>query len=167
MATMDEKLQQARRNIKELEDGLNFSFVKNETKEDSQSEPKTFNGKAYFELQPSWFDTLSNNAGCLNVKNFPVTAKDLEVLKNAKSSSSEPAEGNGYFDTRPSWFDTPSNNAGCLEIENFPVKAKDLEAMKKAQSNSKLFIKPAQGKKKETCEIRLLDNLHLCESGVV
>ena len=50
-------------------------------------------GKAYFELQPSWFDTLSNNAGCLNVKNFPVTAKDLEVMKNAKSSSSEPAEG--------------------------------------------------------------------------
>ena len=35
-------------------------------------------GKDCFDLQPSWFDTLSKNAGCLQVGNVPVKAKDLE-----------------------------------------------------------------------------------------
>ena len=55
-----------------------------------------FLGKAYFDIQPSWFDTLSNNARCLKIENFPITAKDLEVMKNAKSHSkpfTEPAKG--------------------------------------------------------------------------
>ena len=44
-------------------------------------------GKAYFDLQPSWFDTLSNTGGCLEIENFPVTARDLEAMKNVKSNS--------------------------------------------------------------------------------
>ena len=44
-------------------------------------------GKAYFDLQPSWFDTASNNGGCFKVENFPVSAKDLETIRNVKSSS--------------------------------------------------------------------------------
>ena len=38
-------------------------------------------GKAYFDLQPSWFDTLSKNVGCLQVENVPLKAKDLEAMK--------------------------------------------------------------------------------------
>ena len=38
-------------------------------------------GKDYFDHQPSWFDTLSKNAGCLEVENVPVKAKDLEAMK--------------------------------------------------------------------------------------
>ena len=44
-------------------------------------------GKVYFDFQPSWFDTPSNNGGCFKVENFPVTAKDLEALRNVKSNS--------------------------------------------------------------------------------
>ena len=44
-------------------------------------------GKAYFDLQPSWFDTPSNNGGCFKVENFPVSAKDLETIRNVKSTS--------------------------------------------------------------------------------
>ena len=44
-------------------------------------------GKVYFDFQPSWFDTPSNNGGCFKVENFPVTAKDLEVIRNVKSNS--------------------------------------------------------------------------------
>ena len=44
-------------------------------------------GKAYFDLQQSWFDTASNNGGCFKVENFPVSAKDLETIRNVKSSS--------------------------------------------------------------------------------
>ena len=53
-------------------------------------------GKDYFDLQPSWFDTLLENAGCLEVENFPVKAKDLEAMKNVESNSkasTEPAKG--------------------------------------------------------------------------
>ena len=39
-------------------------------------------GKDYFDLQPSWFDTLLGNAGCLEVTNVPVRANDLEAMKN-------------------------------------------------------------------------------------
>ena len=55
-----------------------------------------FLGKAYFDIQPSWFDTLANNARCLKIENFPITAKDLEVMKNTKSHSkpfTEPSKG--------------------------------------------------------------------------
>ena len=38
-------------------------------------------GKDYFDLQPSWFDTLSKNVGCLQVENVPLKAKDLEAMK--------------------------------------------------------------------------------------
>ena len=38
-------------------------------------------GKDYFDHQPSWFDTLSKNARCLEVENVPVRAKDLEAMK--------------------------------------------------------------------------------------
>ena len=51
--------------------------------------------KDYFDLQPSWFDTLSKNVGCLEVINVPVKAKDLEAMKNVRSNSkasTEPAE---------------------------------------------------------------------------
>ena len=44
-------------------------------------------GKAYFDLQPSWFDTPSNNGGCFKVENFPVSAKDLETIRNVKFTS--------------------------------------------------------------------------------
>lgn len=44
-------------------------------------------GKDYFDHQPSWFDTLSNNGGYLEVENFPVTAKELEAMKNVRSNS--------------------------------------------------------------------------------
>ena len=44
-------------------------------------------GKAYFDLQQSWFDTASNNGGCFKVENFPVSAKDLETIRNVKSTS--------------------------------------------------------------------------------
>ena len=44
-------------------------------------------GKVYFDFQPSWFDIPSNNGGCFKVENFPVTAKDLEALRNVKSNS--------------------------------------------------------------------------------
>ena len=44
-------------------------------------------GKAYFDLQPSWFDTASNNGGCFKVENFPVSAKDLQTIRNVKSTS--------------------------------------------------------------------------------
>lgn len=110
MATMDEKLQKARINIDELEGGIIFSVIKNEIKtEESQSEPQIFNGMDYFDLQPSWFDTLSNKFGCLKVDNSPVTARDLEAMKNVKSNlklSIEAAKGKDYFDPQPSWFDT-------------------------------------------------------------
>ena len=43
MAIMDEKLQETRKNIEELENGLNYSLLKKETK--SKSEPQTFNGE--------------------------------------------------------------------------------------------------------------------------
>ena len=45
----------------------------------------------YFDLQPSWFDTLLNNVGCLEIKNNPVTARDLEANK-ADGSNSKLAE---------------------------------------------------------------------------
>ena len=44
-------------------------------------------GKAYFDLQPSWFDTASNDSGCFKVENFPVSAKDLQTIRNVKSTS--------------------------------------------------------------------------------
>ena len=44
-------------------------------------------GKDYFDHQPSWFDTLSNNGGYLEVENFPVTAKEIEDMKNVRSNS--------------------------------------------------------------------------------
>ncbi|XP_058961563.2 structural maintenance of chromosomes protein 2 [Pocillopora verrucosa] len=146
MAIMDEKLQETRKNIEELENGLNFSLLKKETK--FKSEPQTFNGNGYFDPQPSWFDTLSNNAECREVENFPVTGKDLEVTKNVKlhsKPSNEPARDKGYFDLQPSWFDTISNNAGCLKIDNLPVLAKDLEAMRNVKSNSKPSTAAAKG----------------------
>ena len=46
MATMDEKLQEARKDIDELEDGLNFTVKKSKTKsEESQSKLQAFNGE--------------------------------------------------------------------------------------------------------------------------
>ena len=46
MASIDEKLQEARHNIAELEGGLNFAFQKNKTEaEESQSKPQIFNGE--------------------------------------------------------------------------------------------------------------------------
>ena len=44
-------------------------------------------GKDYFDHQPSWFDTLSNNGGYLEVENFPVTAKEIQAKKNVRSNS--------------------------------------------------------------------------------
>ena len=41
IAVMDEKLQETRKNIEELENGLNYSLLKKETK--SKSESQTFN----------------------------------------------------------------------------------------------------------------------------
>nr|XP_058957443.1 uncharacterized protein LOC131784643 [Pocillopora verrucosa] len=150
IASIDEKLQQVRKNIDELECGLNFPVKKNKTEaEDSRSKPQTFNCKDYFDLQPSWFDTLSQNAGCLQVENVPVKGKDLEAMKNAKSNSkaptAEPAKGKDYFDLQPSWFDTLLGNAGYLEVTNVPVKANDLEAMKNVRSNVKASTEPAKG----------------------
>ena len=46
MASIDEKLQEARHNIAELEGGLNFAFQKNKTEaEESRSKPQIFNGE--------------------------------------------------------------------------------------------------------------------------
>ncbi|RMX41458.1 hypothetical protein pdam_00022424, partial [Pocillopora damicornis] len=144
IASIDEKLQQVRKNIDELECGLNFPVKKNKTEaEDSRSKPQTFNCKVYFDLQTSWFDTPSSN----------VTAKDLETMRNVKSTSrasTERATGmeketsKVYFDFQSSWFDIPSNNGGCLKVENFPVTAKDLEALRNAQSNSRAVTEQAK-----------------------
>ena len=44
IASIDEKLQQVRKNIDELECGLNFPVKKNKTEaDDSRSKPQTFN----------------------------------------------------------------------------------------------------------------------------
>ena len=46
MASIDEKLQEARNNIAELKGGLNFTVQKNKTEaEESRSKPQTVNGK--------------------------------------------------------------------------------------------------------------------------
>ena len=46
MASIDEKLQEARYNIAELEGGLNFTVHKNKTEaEESWSKPQIFNGE--------------------------------------------------------------------------------------------------------------------------
>ena len=46
MASIDEKLQEARYNIAELEGGLNFTVQKNKTEaEESRSKPQIFNGE--------------------------------------------------------------------------------------------------------------------------
>ena len=45
MASIDEKLQEAKKNIAELEGGLNFTVQKNKTEaEESRSKPQTING---------------------------------------------------------------------------------------------------------------------------
>ena len=41
----------------------------------------------YFDPQPSWFDTLSNNNGCLQIDMYPVRAKDLDANKTSGSSA--------------------------------------------------------------------------------
>ena len=46
MASIDEKLQDAKKNIAELEGGLNFTVKKNKTEaEESRSKPQTVNGE--------------------------------------------------------------------------------------------------------------------------
>ena len=46
MASIDEKLQEAKKNIAELEGGLNFTVKKNKTEaEESWSKPQTVNGE--------------------------------------------------------------------------------------------------------------------------
>ena len=46
MASIDEKLQEAKKNIAELEGGLNFTVLKNKTEaEESRSKPQTVNGE--------------------------------------------------------------------------------------------------------------------------
>ena len=46
MASIDEKLQEARNNIAELKGGLNFTVQKNKTEaEESRSKPQTVNGE--------------------------------------------------------------------------------------------------------------------------
>ena len=49
-------------------------------------------GKDCFDHQPSWFDTLSNNGGYLEVENFPLTAKEVEAMKNVRSNSRRSTE---------------------------------------------------------------------------
>lgn len=44
----------------------------------------------YFDPQPSWFDTLSINTGCLEIAMYPVRAKDLDAM-NTTDSSEKPA----------------------------------------------------------------------------
>ena len=67
-------------------------------------------GKVYFDFQPSWFDTPSNNGGCFKVENFPVTAKDLEALRNVKSNSrtvTEQAKGTKKETCKIRFFHSP------------------------------------------------------------
>ena len=46
MASIDEKLQEAKKNIAELKGGLNFTVQKNKTEaEESRSKPQTVNGE--------------------------------------------------------------------------------------------------------------------------
>ena len=57
--------------------------------------------KDYFDIQPSWFDTmLPSNIGCLEINNYPVRANDLDAKntngssdKSLKSKHSEAAKG--------------------------------------------------------------------------
>ena len=42
-------------------------------------------GEDYFYLQPSWFDTLRNNVGCLEI-HYPITARDRKAHKSESSS---------------------------------------------------------------------------------
>ena len=46
----------------------------------------SFLAKKYFDPQPSWFDTLSNSTGCLEIAMHPVRAKDLDAKKINGSS---------------------------------------------------------------------------------
>ena len=46
MASIDKKLQEARKNIAELEGGFNFTIQKNKTEvEETRSKPQIFNGE--------------------------------------------------------------------------------------------------------------------------
>ena len=46
----------------------------------------SFLAEKYFDPQPSWFDTLSNSTGCLEIVIHPVRAKDLDAKKTNGSS---------------------------------------------------------------------------------
>ncbi|KAJ7373446.1 hypothetical protein OS493_013041 [Desmophyllum pertusum] len=150
METIDEELRKAKKNIVEAKE----SFVKKEVEvEQLNNQLPSFNAEDFFDLQPSWFDILPNNIGCLEIDNYPVRAKDLVANKDDGSSHktanpkfSKTAED--FFDRQPSWFDTLPNNIGCLEIDNYPVRAKDLVANKDDGSSHKTanpkFFKAAE-----------------------
>lgn len=63
------------------------------TKSHSKPFTEPAKGKDNFNLKLSWFDIPSNNAGCLEVKNFPVTAKDLKARQNEKNTPSVQPQG--------------------------------------------------------------------------
>ena len=82
-------------------------------------------GKDYFDLQPSWFDTLSKNTGCLQVENVPLKAKDLEAMKNVKSNSkafTKPAKGMKK-ETCKIWFYTSDGPHLCEVVYSESDKA--------------------------------------------
>ncbi|KAL9979904.1 hypothetical protein ACROYT_G008421 [Oculina patagonica] len=83
METIDGELEKTKENISQAEENL---FRKKAEVESLQIEPQLFNAKDYFDPQPSWFDTLSNNTVCLQIHNYPVRAKDLDANRIKGSS---------------------------------------------------------------------------------
>lgn len=71
-------------------------------------------GKGYCDTRPSWFDTPSNNAGFLEIENFPVKAKDLEAMKKAQSNSK--------------LFIKPAQD--CVDLKFQPPRAADVSAVR-------------------------------------
>ena len=59
MAAMDKKLQEAKKNIAELEAGVIFNVMKNEMEaKESQSEPQAFNGEYTRWRRINWVVTM-------------------------------------------------------------------------------------------------------------
>ncbi|KAL9979905.1 hypothetical protein ACROYT_G008423 [Oculina patagonica] len=88
METIDEELEKTKENISQAEENL---LRKKTEVENLHIEPQLFNAKDYFDPQPSWFDTLSNNTVCLQIDNYPVRAKDLDANRINGSSDEKHA----------------------------------------------------------------------------
>ncbi|KAL9977155.1 hypothetical protein ACROYT_G014533 [Oculina patagonica] len=103
-------------------------------------ETRLFNGKDYFKAQPSWFDSLSDNTGRINVqfKEKTECQKEFQTAGNTSHRKGkafpERIKAEDYFELQPSWFDTLLTNVGCLDVKFNPVPRE--EAAFKKQSHT-------------------------------